>query len=680
MSDNKDNRIKILDKYPGPFMIPGKGIASSTNPGTPNQLAEINRLINEGWAGAEIGALDAKVWQSIPKQVQEDIARVARINDVQLTIHAPIYDQSEGIGSLLPGLKNNKFIKEGEKHSAYALYDVLRDAGEMAKIYGKEVKVVTHASDIALNQWDKKWEQEAREWIKKNWNEDIKRKFEYLLGKQINSPDELPSWVFAKSLGVVSLDNPKEKEGQISIVPAKIEEDPITGRRIIKTVADEIIEINEAQWKRMLNQVWEYSNRLKQKIVNISQTIAGHALYDPSKIGLFYSAIASIDNETKAVRDYLYKIYNYLKAEAERRKDPSLIEEIRKLDNKLKEIEAREKVIQKIKTRLRSLEKIAAESKRDEYQKIAQYIFDQLIQSKAAEIYKIEDVLNEIGKFTMKHGAPMVIAPIEEVVKERDAKVLREAFKNWFEWVKTTDKEILENPEKLQQIMPHIVIENFFAEAPGGRADELSEIIEKARQELVDLIKKEYPEIYKKLGEEGVKKLAEQKIGATWDIGHIKRLIKEGYSPEDIRREVQKIKDYVHHVHVTENKGMEDTHLLPGMARDDVWKIHMQELADKLLEKGVTVVGEFGNWMANFHQAMGGTYMYNLKYSDQVFVPEYFAGVSPTGTPGYVIPNYSVVYSQGVTQYDPLGYGVFSGLPTDLGGSSKRQTFTGLRD
>ena len=62
-------------------------------------------------------------------------------------------------------------------------------------------------------------------------------------------------------------------------------------------------------------------------------------------------------------------------------------------------------------------------------------------------------------------------------------------------------------------------------------------------------------------------------IGATWDMGHINMLKKQGFTNKEIIRETKKIAPYVKHVHITDNFGFDDSHLSPGMGNVPIKKV-----------------------------------------------------------------------------------------------------------
>jgi len=98
-----------------------------------------------------------------------------------------------------------------------------------------------------------------------------------------------------------------------------------------------------------------------------------------------------------------------------------------------------------------------------------------------------------------------------------------------------------------------------------------------------------------KLSESGAKAQAERLIGATWDVGHINMLRKQGFEEKDIIKETEKIAPFVKHIHLSDNFGFEHTELPMGMGN-----VPLKEMMEKLPEKDVKKIIEAGQWWQHF--------------------------------------------------------------------------------
>ena len=123
---------------------------------------------------------------------------------------------------------------------------------------------------------------------------------------------------------------------------------------------------------------------------------------------------------------------------------------------------------------------------------------------------------------------------------------------------------------------PIVLIENPPAGFGLSTGEDLKNLVIESREQFV---KKAVEE--KNMSEKEAEKIAEKLIGATWDVGHINMLRKEGFKEEDIIKETEKIAPYVKHVHLSDNFGFEHTELPMGMGN-----VPMKEIMEKLGEKG----------------------------------------------------------------------------------------------
>ena len=668
-----DDKIKILDKYPGPF-------GTSTNPSAANQLKELESKVRQGYTGVEVGALHSKVFASIPKQIWEEIARSAYINNIKLTVHAPVQDLQITGFDPESGIYSEQYRKTVSNSKLFA---AIQAAGEMANIYGRSILVNVHAGEVYSTQWDKQWEEKVKNYLRQNpqaFNE-VKNKLVALgyldpdRARQINSPDQLPSWVFAKAVSVYYPDS-NFNVAELRSIQASEYYDPVTRQVKIKTVVDNLYEQNWRAWHSILGAIHSETTNLKNTLVSIASE-AGRALYDPSKVGLFHNAYSTLEARYLEIENYLYDLYTRLKNFGHLNEQE--LKQIEQKLNKLKEIRNK---LQEIKNQINTLQNIAISKPVEEYKQYAQYIFKKLLEYSYYNLQQIEELSNELGKITMQKGAPKIYLPVPEHAPEIAAKTIKETYERYFQYLKEKHPDWLKDPEKLDIVIPPLVIEESYPGFVGTRPDEWIKFIENARKALKELVEKDpqlKTQIEKKYG--SVEKFVEEKIGANLDIGHIKMYTKYGYTKEDILNWIRQIKPYIKHLHITESQHGEDTHLLPGMSWDDITKAELEELKDLLAEKGVYMVYEPGGWYTGqFSQEYGGELpyileysgfspYYNLSYSEALFKPEYFMGHPTLYTPIHT-PQITV------TQYSPFAAHTFSNLPPHLGGRTA-QTFSG---
>jgi len=237
--------------------------------------------------------------------------------------------------------------------------------------------------------------------------------------------------------------------------------------------------------------------------------------------------------------------------------------------------------------------------------------------------------------------APQMYMPIEKFATEQSSKTFgNAAFDGW---------------KKFKESAPIINIEN----PPVGFALSTGE-------DLRNLIKASRNQFVNKAVEEGIskseaKKQAEKLIGATWDVGHINMLRKQGFEEKDIIKETEKIAPYVNHVHLSDNFGLEHTELPMGMGN-----VPIKEIMEKLGKKGFEAkkIIEAGNWWQHFQTSPVQETMELM--GSQIYAD----GVGPywnqaVGLQQGYLGGYGMMLPQ--VNYQTFGAG-FSQLPSELGG------------
>jgi len=247
--------------------------------------------------------------------------------------------------------------------------------------------------------------------------------------------------------------------------------------------------------------------------------------------------------------------------------------------------------------------------------------------------------------------APTMFVPIEKFAVEQSSKTYGNAAFNAY--------------KKFGDKTPILSIENPPAGMGLSTGEDLKNLVEESRKQFV---KKAVDE--GKIGEREAEKLAERFIGATWDVGHINMLRKQGFEDKDIIRESEKIAPLVKHVHLSDNFGFEHTELPMGMGN-----VPIKEILNKLGKEGFDAkkIIEAGNWWQHFKtppfketlEAFGSPiYAMNMApYWNQTIggQQDYYGGY------GMMLPSIN---------YETFGSG-FSRLPSELGG--QRQGAEGSR-
>jgi len=240
--------------------------------------------------------------------------------------------------------------------------------------------------------------------------------------------------------------------------------------------------------------------------------------------------------------------------------------------------------------------------------------------------------------------APRMYVPIEEFAVDKSSQTFGNAAFNAFNKFKDANKT------------PMIVIENPPAGGGLSTGEDLKNLVIKSREQFVKKAVKE-----KNMNESEAKRIAEKLIGATWDVGHINMLRKQGFEKKHIIEETEKIAPFVKHVHLSDNFGMEHTELPMGMGN-----VPMKEIMQKLGKQGFEAkkIIEAGNWWQHFQTSPF------LPTIENFGSPIYTTGLGPYWNQGVQLQEgYLGGYGMMLPQinYETFGAG-FSQLPMELGG------------
>ena len=680
--DNEDK------KYPKELY--NRRISTSTGPSV-NQLQEYLSKISSGYPGVEMHTFTfsgEKGWSNIPRQIFEEIARNAKINNVEVTIHAPENDFQ------LPATDQRRNISEDNmKQMAYKTSVILESAEIMSKIYGEPIKVNMHAGDLTLTEWDKDFEENLKKELLNN--QEFRKSFAeklyrlgYITSEQYNIltnnnidmetlERNIPSWAFAKQeAAYINLDGNYEYMG--SVMPARY----LTGaveRAIKLSAVDEIYKENEKVWMNIFNNIDRDFNSIKSLLDNnYLTTFFGYSTVDREKIGEFLY-------DLKKYRLFLEKVKEYIDAIESNINDivdPKLREAAKdKIGNYKNYLEENLKNIENYEYEISKFAKEVVQN--NDSPAYRDYFSDKMLDFMndiSSSISNTGYLLTQLKNTVFSEFPIPIVKPYQEVAIKTAPKTIaegvrmlieREISKNRDGWYKDFDK-----------YLSYINIEESYPGAPATRPDIWKKLLNNIREEVKKVIEgymEKYPdlknEIEKKYG--SVDEFVKERIGATLDVGHIKMFEKYGYKKDDILKWVEEIKPEIKHLHVHETQAGEDTHLALGMGWDDIIASELEKIRDILENKKVTIVHEPGGFYVHQFDKMYGNEYYNLlagagPYNVYGNIMNQFNTILPYGG-GHVIPEY-VQY----TRYSPYSVSIFSQLPTDLGGTGKRQeTFSG---
>jgi len=325
---------------------------------------------------------------------------------------------------------------------------------------------------------------------------------------------------------------------------------------------------NHSKWHNALTQLL-FSKERADEILQQNQTKIAHLLDGINKGTIKEEDIRKVPEYSQS--------YNYLRTADEYLKD--VHEHIRQLFSKAYEYGTVDQQKQ--------LAKISEEFKKDSEGG------DIMAQSKAMHV-----LLNKLS--SRRDVIPEMYSPIDKFAAEKSSQSFGNA--------------AFEAYKKFGTKAPVMNIENPPAGAALSTGEDLRNLVIKSREQFV----KQAVESGK-LSKSEAKAQAEKLIGATWDVGHINMLRRQGATEKDIIRETEKISPYVKHIHLSDNFGFEHTELPMGMGN-----VPLKEMMEKLPEKDIKKIIEVGpQWFQEYQTAP-------LKESlESMNAPIYSTGVGP---------------------------------------------------
>ncbi len=240
---------------------------------------------------------------------------------------------------------------------------------------------------------------------------------------------------------------------------------------------------------------------------------------------------------------------------------------------------------------------------------------------------------------------PKMYVPIEEFAVTQSSKTFGNAAFEAF--------------KKFGTKAPVISIENPPAGFALSTGEDLKNLVEASREQFIQKAVESG-----KLSESEAREQAEKLIGATWDVGHINMLRKQGASEKELIKETEKIAPFVKHIHLSDNFGFEHTEIPMGMGN-----VPLKEMLEKLPEKDIKKVIEAGQWWQHFQTNP---------------LKESFEGLGSPIYPGGPLWNQAAGLQQGYfsgygmmlpsVNYNFWGSGFsMASLPTELGGQMPGQ-------
>ncbi len=628
MDDEKTNRFKdgydssMDSKY---YFTAGK-VGATASPQTPNQIGELTSRLNQGLKSVEIGTMNQRLMDQIPKEHFKEIKRLGELTGSEATLHAPIQDLD------LAGFTQQGQDEFERQENIEKLKSVI-DRAHLMDSSGN-IPITVHAGSFPAQKWKKTGIFEGGE---------VEEGQKHLEDQR-------------SEMAIINQDS-----GQMQIVKYK-EKEYIDGRKVAWTPKYSMDNMNRTswdeeqlrlmQWKKELSEVQDRFKTKQSRMMELEDSNDKKLLNSKEK-----AELGELRQEAKNVSGYEREIHQNVRSLTEDmynrfkkyKPESDTIEEKRMEKDFSKQMETvgdEQKKIDELRKKVEVLDKKYDGANESQKSKLEEESNDL-----RRELYKCSrDQTELVVRNFQNMPAPNTWVSADDFAQEKVSDSVTEAAMHGF-------KEYGEDA-------PIISMENVYPEFTLSRADSLKDTIDKSREKFAEeLVKKE------KLSKKKAEEVAEKLIGVTWDVGHIYMLRKHGYTDEDIKKEVRKIAKHVKHIHLTDNFGFEDSHLPPGEGGVNI-KEQLEEIEKSLgkeeFEKRKAIV-EAGEFVANFKEA---PHLYALSDLNSPLYAEnngpYWKDIWESSG------NYMGGFGEMMPQkyFDLYGAPGFAQLPTALGGSA----------
>ena len=617
------------------YFTAGK-IGATASPQTPNQIGELTSRLNQGLKAVEIGAMNQRLLDQIPLEHFTEMKRLNKLTGAEATIHAPIQDLD------LAGFTQHGWNEFDRKEGVEKLKSVI-DRAHALDLNGN-IPITVHAGGFPAQKWQKEGLYEGGE-IKEG---------------QKTLQDQRSEMV------IVNQDT-----GQMQSVRYK-EKEYISGKNLAWTPEYSMNNLNRVswdeeklkimEWKKDMNQVQDRFDALHRQKLELLKSAEGKKILTEDE----KRELAALSAEEDRVHNYRGELYTHMR---------SLTEDMYNRYKKFKTDESDVEKKQHEHLFKQVISKIDEDEKKINEIKSGFARIDERLR-KAKSEKEIEEGLNERGKLIRRYDEvtydqseimargieqlphPKTWIPVDDFAKEKVSGSITEA--------------ALYAYKQYGEKAPIISMENVYPEFALSRADSLRETIELAKENFArELREKE------KLSPKKAEEVANKIIGVTWDVGHIYMLKKYGYSDEDIRKEAEKIRKHVSHIHLTDNFGFEDSHLPPGEGAVNI-KEQLEEIRKSLGEEEFgkrKAIVEAGEFVANFKEVPHLYALSNL--NSPLYPPRLEDGTSIPQPPywseiwdsyGTYFGGFGEIMPQ--KYFDLYGSPGFGQLPSSLGGGA----------
>jgi len=604
-----DPEKSYSDNFTG-YHATGGSLGTTTDPRTANIIKDASAKLSSGIKHIELALVSPEIFDSIPKQHFKEMGQMGKLLGTEVSVHGPVIDTA--------GITQQGFSELNRESSERKIIEVISRSREINP--DGNIPVVFHSAEgIPGSEW-----------------------------KEI--PD-LERGNFGKAKQLIAINR---ESGQM--VPLKEERKFYPGKETkLKLDVEEKLHRGEITEEEIMQNKEKYFEKIpfeQGRVYSPERNlgVANRSEWDNKISQLFFNkerADEILNNNAVQIQHLM----NYINEAKRRNQEADLTPSQEQAYSKFQDAQ---NYLSEINTTANSLFSKAYEYG-DEFQRKKlneineQYKKDLEKNGKDAvgQSRAMHKLLSSLQDSSM---APEMFVPIEKFAVDQASKTFGNAAFNSY--------------KKFKDKTPLICIEN----PPSGFAlstgEDLKNLVIASRKKFVERA------VQEGISEKQAEEQAEKLIGATWDVGHINMLRKQGFDEKAIIKETEKIAPFVKHVHLSDNFGMEHTELPMGMGN-----VPMKEIMEKLGQKGFEAkkIIEAGQWWQHFQTNPFKETMEGLGS------PMYSTGASPYWNQAIGLQQgYLGGYGQMLPDinYQTFGAG-FSQLPTDLGG--QRQGGSGSR-
>ncbi|MFH1840037.1 MAG: TIM barrel protein [Nanoarchaeota archaeon] len=525
----------------------------TTNPTVANQLGELARTLNAGVQNVEVGTMQMDLLDSIPDEHLDEMKRLSKLTGARISMHAPMIEPA--------GFSKQGWSEDQRKEAEIEFKHVLDRAHKLDP--EGNIPVNLHATGGVPGP--------------------------------TYSPEPLPT-EDGGTTHVEQMIGINRQTGQM--VPLKHEVLQYIGKEKIYTPEERLENINQTTWrdaqlevmnlqqqKNEIEQMKEKSNE-QLTVLQYGRNVDGKnvlTLQEQKQLEKLTHQQMLYDQHEGEINSHimsrLHNLYNQFKEFTPRdvKKDP----EFKEMEKQLKKIGDAYQSQQEIdmQAKLKFGRKLMETEDPEQRMKLMiekeRWVKEKMNERKVPEKITPGKLIGAMSGIPLEYTPDLFVTSDEFAADKGSKTVGNAAFYAYDKYGDTT---------------PTIVIENFFPTTALSRADSLKDMVIKSRKEFAKkLIDK------KGMNKKEAKRTAEKVIGATWDMGHINLLKKQGFTDKEIIKETKKIAPYVKHAHITDNFGHSDAHLGPGMGNVPVKRV-MEELEKAGFEgRGIIEAGGLAN-------------------------------------------------------------------------------------